>query len=169
MSLKPADRAPNSSSRSTDTRADRSPSRKAFTPRVRPVRGDTITRLPTYSRATALAMARAIMASWNMCRMDVDCAISVSIAWTKRSMCAANASACTSVFWSTRSWASQRPRNRNQSACTSRKLVRDASDQGTNSGREGSPVRSSSRLRSNRCAISAIPAGSRCSMLSAIR
>ena len=101
-------------------------------------------------KVTAATMASAIMNSWNRCSAAVQPAIWISMASTKPSTCCTKASASARFRARSGGKALTHPvRASAQRARMPSNRVRVSSLQGTNSGRDGSPVRSNSRLASN--------------------
>ena len=150
MRLKPADMAPNSSRDATSTRADRSPASTRANPWRNCASGKNTNRYDAYSSATALPSASAAIPNWNACSSAVQRASWVSIADTKVSMCATKASArCAAGATAGGTAAPQAVRSPVHSAATAARLACDALSPGTNSGRAGSPARSSATLASN--------------------
>ena len=99
---------------------------------------------------TAPMMASAIITNWNRLRMAVRRDSCCSMDSTSASMAVTNSSAAiTDSVALIGAGASHCPRRCAQIRSTSANLTSTSSSQGTNSGREGSPVRSSLRLSSN--------------------
>src|SRR3990167_3678165 len=100
--------------------------------------------------STAPPMASAIMTNWNRLRMAVSRASWCSMASTSASMAATNSSAAYKEALAVGGGSpAHRLRCTDHSWFTATKRPRTPVSQGTNSGREGSPVRSNSRLWSN--------------------